>query len=165
MQISENAQGIVLSYPLWTAAVSAAGALALAALAFAPRARIRRRGPIVAAMLVAAWGAIHLATFRMTITNDAGTAYAFLRYEHNVRWRDAQDIYLERAASGDWRIVVIDREHRAFDFDVADLAVADRDRVMAYMADRMPQSAFAPELMKRRAPHGARPASFAGEQI
>src|SRR5688572_13991104 len=159
MQISESTQGIVLYYPIWTAAAFAAGALALAALALAGRARIRRRWPIVAAMLVAAWGAIHVATFRTTITNDAGSAYAFLRYEHHVRWTDARDIYLERAASGNWRIVVIDRERRAFDFDVADLAVADRDRVMAYMVDRMPRSAFAPEVMKRQAPHGARPAS------
>jgi hypothetical protein len=167
MQISTTAHGLVLSYPLWTSFAFGAIALAAAAYAVACRARIRRRWPVSLAILIAAWAAIYAGTFKATITDDAGSAYAFLRYSHSVRWQDAADIYLERRGNGnDWQIVVIDRERRAYRFDVAELSIPDRDRVMAYMVDRMPANAFrpAPELLKRHASPGARPASFFGDQ-
>ncbi|MGZ9066904.1 MAG: hypothetical protein ACXW2I_16425 [Burkholderiales bacterium] len=95
-----------------------------------------------------------------------GSVYALLRYDHAVRWKDAADIYLEQRGGVNWHIVVLDRERRAFDFNVADLSIDDRDRIMAYMVDRIPESAFArdPTLLKRQAPHGPRPASFLGDQ-
>jgi hypothetical protein len=76
-----------------------------------------------------------------------------------------RDIYLERRG-GDWQIVVIDVRARAHRFDVAELSIEQRDRMMAYMVDRMPEAAFkrAPELLKREAPSGVRPASFFGDQ-
>jgi hypothetical protein len=166
MQISETAQGLVLSYPLWTAVAFVAGTLALIALAVFGRSRIRRRWPISLAIVFAAWGAVYSATYQAIVTDEAGSAYAFLRYDHTVRWEDAADIYLERQGSGDWHIVVIDRHRRAYAFDVAELTVEERDRVMGYMVDRMPESAFRrkPELLKRQAPHAARPASFGNDQ-
>ena len=163
--MSEGAHGLVLSYPTWVAAALAAAALAFLALAVFGRARLRRRWPVSVAIVFAAWAAFYVATFRATVTDEAGTAYAFLRYDHTVRWTDAADIYLERRG-GDWQIVVLDAEQRAYPFDVAELSVEERDRVMAYMVDRLPEAAFhrAPELMKREAPSGPRPASFLGDQ-
>jgi hypothetical protein len=165
LQISESAHGLILSYPRWTVIALLAATLLLAVYAVVARARIRRRWPVSLAIVFAAWAAIYVATFRTAIGIDAGSAYAFLRYDHTVRWKDAADIYLEQRG-GDWRIVVLDRQRRAFDFDVAELSIEDRDRLMAYIVDRMPASAFGrpAELMKRHAPVGARPAGFFGDQ-
>ena len=165
LQISESAHGLVVSYPTWAAIALLAATLALTAYAVVARARIRRRWPVSLAIVFAAWAGIYVTTFRTTIGIDTGSAYAFLRHDHTVRWKDAADIYLEQRG-GDWCIVVVDRRQRAFDFDVADLSIEDRDRLMAYIVDRMPESAFAraPELLKRHAPAGARPAGFFGDQ-
>ena len=167
LQISEGAQGLVLSYPLWTVIALAAGTLALGALFVFGRARLPRRWPVGIAIVFAAWAAFYVATFRATVTDESGSAYAFLRYDHTVRWKDAADIYLERRG-GDWEIVVVDGRQRAYRFDVAELPVEQRDRVMAYMVDRMPETAFrrSPALLRREAPTGARPASlFSDQQI
>lgn len=165
VQISEGAQGLVLSYPAWTVVALGAGTLALAALAVFGRARLRRRWPVSVAIVFAAWAAVYVATFRATVTEEGGSAYAFLRYDHTVRWKDAADIYLERRGA-DWQIVVIDAQRRAYPFDVGELSIGERDRVMAYMVDRMPETAFrpAPELLRREAPSGARPAGFLSDQ-
>ena len=133
--------------------------LALAASFFAQRMRFVRSWAATLAMLVAAWAGIYVATFRTTITEEAGSAYAFLRYDYTLRWKDAADIYVEqRGGANDWQIVVIDRRRRAYHFDVAELPVEDRDRVMTYMVDRMPPSAFErpPELLRRRSVSGPR---------
>ena len=165
LEVSESAQGLVLSYPLWAAVALAAATAAFIALAVFGRARLRRRWPASVAIMFAAWAAFYVATFKAVVTDEAGSAYAFMRYDHTVRWKDAADIYLERRG-GDWQIVVIDRSRRAYRFDVAELSIDERDRVMAYMVDRMPESAFrpAPELLKREAPAGARPAGFFADQ-
>jgi hypothetical protein len=165
MQISRGADHLVLSYPLWIGT-----ALLLAAAALAARAifsRRRRRWALGVASLVAVWAGTHFATFEATITNEAVSTYAFLRYDHGVHWRDATDIYLEQRGAGrGWRIVVLDRERRAFDFDVADLSVDERDQVLAYMVDRMPPEAFPREraLLKRHAPNHARRVGYFSDQ-
>ncbi len=165
LQISEGAQGLVLSYPLWIAVALVAATLALVALLVFGRKRLPRTWPVSVAIVFATWAAFYVATFRATVTDEAGSAYAFLRYDHTVRWKDAADIYLEHRG-GDWQIVVIDGRRRAYRFDVAELSIEQRDRVMAYMVDRMPESAFrrVPELLKREAPAGVRPAGFFGDQ-
>lgn len=169
MYVSGGADRLVLAYPLWIGAallIAAAGLVLFATLA---RKHIRRRWPISLATVVAAWAGLYFATFNATITPESGSVYAFLRYDHSVRWQDAADIYLEhRGGAAEWHIVVIDRHRRAFDFNVADLSIEDRDRVMTYMVDRMPESAFrrAPALMKREASQGARPIGlFSDQQI
>jgi hypothetical protein len=130
---------------------------------------LSKRWPVTLAAVVATWGAIYVTSFHATLNDDVGSAYAFLRYEHTVRWKEAADIYLEHRGGGrDWHIVVVDRDRRAYAFDVAELSVEDRDRVMAYMADRMPDTASdrPPELLKRRSADGARPVGlFADQQI
>lgn len=161
LRISENTQGLVLTYPLWIAV-----ALALVGLALVfGRARLPRRWPATVAVVFAAWAAFYVATFRATVTDEGGSAYAFLRYDHTVRWKDAADIYFERDG-GDWQIVVVDGQRRAYRFDVAELPVEERERVMAYMVDRMPATALqrTPELLKREATPGARPAGFSSDQ-
>ena len=165
LQISESADALVLSYPLSIALAFGAVLMAIAAFAWLARRRFARGWPIHLAVALAAWATLHVATFRMTFSADAGSAYAFLRHDHTVRWRDAADIYLERSGA-DWRIVVIDRERRAYPFDVAELTAEERDRVMAYMVDRMPQDAFraAPELLRREAAQGTRHVNFAADQ-
>ena len=167
MQIYPSGQGLVLAYPIWPSVAFGIAALGLAAYAVLRSPRIRRRWPLSLAVLIAAWAAIYVGTFRTTVTDEGGSAYAFLRYDHAVRWQDAADIYLEHPASGtDWQIVVIDRQRRAHRFDVGELSIADRDRVMAYMVDRMPASAFqrVPELLTRHASPGPRPAGFFSDQ-
>ena len=167
IQISETAHELVLSYPWWVGVALLAVAAALGTYAIARGARIPRRWPITLAILVTGWAAVYVATFRTTITDEGGSVYAFLRYDHSVRWKDAADIFLEHGGAGSaWQIVVIDRQRRAYSFDVAELSIEDRDRVMAYMVDRMPASAFArpPELLKRRSAEGTRPAGWFGDQ-
>jgi hypothetical protein len=167
MHISEGAHGLVLSYPGWIAVALMFTAAGLAAYGIMRRAHIRRRWPITLAVMVAAWAGVYVWTFKTTVTDEAGSAYAFLRYAHSVSWKDAADIYLEQRGGGsDWQIVVIDKQHRAYNFDVAELSIDDRDRVMAYMVDRMPESVFKrpPELLKRRSAEGARPAGWFGDQ-
>ena len=167
MQISENAHNLVLTYPWWLGTALGLTAAALAAYGFVRRARIPRLWPVTLAVVVAAWASGYVATFRTTITDEDGSVYAFLRYDHTVRWKDATDIYLEHRGGGsDWQIVVIDRQRRAYNFDVAELSIEDRDRVMAYMVDRMPATAAEspPELLKRRSADGARPAGWFGDQ-
>jgi hypothetical protein len=169
MYVSGGADRLVLAYPLWIGAALLIAASALVLLAALARKRIRRRWPISLAIVVAAWAGLYFATFNATITRESGSVYAFLRYDHSVRWKDAADIYLEHRGGGtEWHIVVLDRNRRAFDFNVADLSIEDRDRVMSYMVDRMPESAFrrAPALLKREASHGARPIGlFSDQQI
>jgi hypothetical protein len=168
MHISQGADRLVLSYPVWIGAALLLGAAALLALAIFGRHRIRRVWPLSVAMLFAAWAGIYFATFSATITAEAGSVYGFLRYDDSVLWKDAADIYLERRGGGDWHIVVLDQQRREFDFNVADLTIDDRDRVMAYMVDRMPDTAFprAPALLKRQAPQGARRVGlFSDQQI
>ncbi|HYC47298.1 MAG TPA: hypothetical protein VED01_17625 [Burkholderiales bacterium] len=165
VQISESAQGLVLTYPLWIAIALAAATAALVVFAVVRARKLKRRWPLSLAVVFAAWACVYVATYRMSVSEESGAAYAFLRFDHVVRWNDAADIYLEQHG-GDWRIVVIDRARRAFAFDVAELSIDQRDRVMAYMVDRMPQSAFprAPELLRRHAGPGPRPASFFSDQ-
>lgn len=167
MQVSLDADRLVLAYPLAVGVAFLLVAGALGVCAILARRRGRRRWAIAAATLVAAWAGIYFATFNATITNEGGSVYAFLHDDRALHWKDAADIYLERAGE-DWRIVVLDRERRAFDFNVTDLAIEERDRVMAYMVDRMPSEAFkaAPVLLKRQAPEGPRRIGlFAEEQI
>jgi hypothetical protein len=167
MRISEGDHGLVLSYPLWAGIAFLVGAVVLVTAAIIGRSRLRRAWPISVATLVALWAGLYFVTFKATITDEAGSVYAFMRYDHTVRWKDAADIYLEqRSGAHDWYIVVLDRQRRSFDFNVAELSIDDRDRVMAYMVDRMPGSAFqrAPALLKRQAPLGPRPASFLSDQ-
>jgi hypothetical protein len=167
MHVSESAKGIVLSYPWWCGAALIVAAIALALFPAFRATRLRRRWPLTLAAFVAGWAGIYVATFHATITEESGSTYAFLRHNHTIRWKDASDIYLEHRAGGrDWQIVVTDRERRAYNFDVAELSIEDRDRVMGYMVDRMPSSAFqrSPELLKRRSAEGARPAGFFADQ-
>jgi hypothetical protein len=167
LHLSRDAHGLVLSYPWWVAAALALASLGLTAYVGLRRRRLARAWPVTLAALVAAWAGIYVATFRIAITDESGSGYAFLRYDHTVRWKDAADIYLEqRGGASDWQIVVIDRHRRAYNFDVAELPLEQRDRVMAYMVDRMPASAFdrAPELLKRRSAAGARTVGLFGDQ-
>jgi hypothetical protein len=166
MQISRGADQLVLSYPLWVGAALLLTAVGLAARAIFSR---RRRWALGIATVIAAWAGTHFATFEATISNQAVSTYAFLRYDHAVRWKDATDIYLEQRGAGrGWRIVVLDRQRRAFEFDVADLSVDERDQVLAYMVDRMPQEAFPRDraFLKRHAPaHARRVGYFSDQQI
>ncbi|HEX2827262.1 MAG TPA: hypothetical protein VHP37_13015 [Burkholderiales bacterium] len=165
MQISRSADALTLSYPLWIGALF--GLLAVFAVGYAvlERRRLRRNWPLIAAGAMASWACVYFATFDATITRDAGSVYGFLRYDQSVRWKDAADIYLERRGS-DWTIVVRDRNARAYDFNVGDLSIEDRDRVMAYMVDRMPADAFRRDAtVLRREGDGPRPASFFSDQI
>ena len=128
--------------------------VALLAAALFSRRDARRRWPVGVATAIAVWGAVYVTTFNATITNEKGSVYGFLRYDHTIRWQDAADIYLEQhGGRDDWHIVVLDRERRAFDFNIAELSLDDRDRVMAYMVDRMPESAAprSPSLLQRQA--------------
>ena len=164
MQISGSADAISLSYPLWIGALF--GLLAAVAVAYAVirRRRLRRNWPLIAAAALASWACVYFATFNATITADAGSVYGFLRYDHSVRWKDASDIYLERRGD-EWTIVVRDRNARAYDFNVGDLSIEERDRVMAFMVDRMPASAFRPDTaVLRREGDGPRPVSFFSDQ-
>ena len=169
MHISQGADRLVLSYPLWIGAALLIASGALLAYAILARKRIRHRWPVSLATVIAAWAGLYFATFNATITEETGSVYGFLRYDQTVRWNDAADIYLEqRGGAHNWHIVVLDRQRRAFDLDVADLSIEGRDRVMAYMVDRMPDSAFprAPALQRRHAPHGARSVGlFSDQQI
>lgn len=166
MHLSESAHGLTIAYPLWTGAAFLLLAGALVAYSVAGGVLIRRRWPITVAVILSLWAGAYFGTFKATLNEQAGSLYAFMRYDHTVRWKDAADIYLEQRAGADWHIVVVDRERRAFDFNVADLSIDDRGRMMAYMVDRMPQSAFErdPALLKRQAPSGTRPASFLPDQ-
>jgi hypothetical protein len=166
MHVSQSAHGVIVSYPLWTGLVFLVTAAALAGYSVVGGALIRRRWAITVAVIVSAWAGAYFATFKATLDDQAGSVYAFLRYDHSVRWKDAADIYLERRGGADWYIVVLDSKRRAFDFNVADLTIEDRDRIMAYMVDRMPASAFArdPALLKREAPYAARRASSLTDQ-
>lgn len=160
MQISQSEGALALSYPLWIGALfGLLGAFAVAYAVIARR-RLRRNWPLLAASAIASWACVYFATFNATITPDAGSVYGFLRYDYSVRWKDASDIYLERRG-GDWTIVVRDRNAYAYDFNVGDLSIEQRDRVMAFMVDRMPASAFRPDTtVLRREGDGPRPASF-----
>jgi hypothetical protein len=160
MHVAEHTDRLVLSYPLWIGVTLLAAAGAFMACAVIGSRRIRRRWTLTVATAVAAWSGLYFATFNATLTHDSGSVSAFMASAHTVYWKDAADIYLEQRGSGhDWHIVVLDVRQRPFDFNVADLSINDRDRVMAYMVDRMPETAFArsPTLMKRQAPYGPRP--------
>jgi hypothetical protein len=165
MHISETPHGLVLSYPWWIGLALGLMAVALAVYGIRRRTRIPRLWPVTLAVVFAVWAGVYVSTFKTTVTDESGSVYAFLRYDHTVGWKDAADIYLEHRG-GDWQIVVIDRQRRPYRFDVAELSAEDRDRVMAYMVDRMPAQAFAPapELLKRRSAEGARPAGWFGDQ-
>jgi hypothetical protein len=169
MHVSQSTDHLVLSYPLWVGAALLLAAAALCACAIFSRKRVRARWAVGVATVVATWAGIYFATFNARITNDAGSVYAFLKHDHSIRWKDASDIYLERRSGArGWQIVVLDRQRRAFAFDVADLSVDDRDQVLAYMVDRMPPDAFPrePALLKRKAPdHARRVGLFADQQI
>jgi hypothetical protein len=166
LHVTEDPRGLLLSYPCWTAAALALACAALAAYGLVRRRHLARRWPVTLAVLFAAWAAIYVATFKTMLTDESGSAYAFLRYDHTVRWKDAADIYLERGNNGEWQIIVIDRQRRVYNFDVAELTVDQRDRVMAYMVDRMPPSTFsrAPELLKRHSTTGTRTVGLFGDQ-
>lgn len=167
MHVTQGADRLVLSYPLWIACalLIAAGAF----LGYGVLRRSRRRWTMGLATLVAAWAGLYFATFNATFTGESGSVYGFLRYDQRMQWKDAADIYLEqRGGPRDWYVVVVDRKRRIFDFNVADLSIEDRDRVMAYMVDRMPESVFRgePALMKRHGAVGARRVGlFADQQI
>lgn len=160
LQVSQSADALVISYPYWIAVALLAVTVALSVFIV----KARRRWPVALAILFSAWGCVYVATFGTRLDAHGGSAYAFLRYDHALRWNDAADIYLEHGDGARWQIVVIDKARNAFAFDVADLSVEERDRVMGYVADRMPATAFAPELLRRHAPAAARPASFPDDQ-
>src|SRR5690242_761570 len=88
LQLAEDTHGIVVSYPWWTGAAFGVFALALAAYAVLRGRRMRRAWPVTLAVIVAAWAAIYVATFSTTVNDDGGSAYAFLRYDHTVHWKD-----------------------------------------------------------------------------
>jgi hypothetical protein len=168
MQLSQSADRMVLAYPLWTGMAFFAVAAALAAVAVLARRRLWRRWPVSAAIVVAAWAGVYFTTFNATLTADSGRVYGFMRYDHALDWKDAIDVYLERSTgAGEWRIVVLDRNRREVEFSVADLAVEERDRVMAWIVDRMPESAFrrAPALLKREGGDARRVSLFPDQQI
>ena len=167
VNISESAHGLELAYPLWCVVALALATAALLVFARVRGSRMRRRWPLSLAVVITAWATVYVATYRMSVEDDAARGYAFLRFDHAVRWKNAIDIYLEQGG-GDSRIVVIDRERRAYGFDVAELSIDDRERVLARMVDHMPAGAFAraPELMRRQADPAARPARlFSDQQI
>jgi hypothetical protein len=167
LQVTQGPDQLVLSYPLWIGLTLLAIAGALLGRMLYARARIRRSWALAVAILLAGWSGLYFYTFKATLSDEAGSVYAFMRYDHAVRWADAVDIYLEHRGGGrDWHIVVIDRERRAHDFNVADLSVEDRDRIMGYMVDRMPAGAFAraPALLKRHADRGLRRVDLLGDQ-
>lgn len=166
MRVTQYTDRLVVSYPLWLGIALLLGA-ALLAWAVVGRERVRRRWTLSAATVIAAWAGLYFATFSATITDESGSISAFLRGQHTVQWKDAADIYLERSRGDrDWYIVVVDTQRRRFDFNVADLSIDDRDRVMAYMVDRMPESAFprSPALLKRQAPFAPRPVGLFSDQ-
>ena len=169
MQISESAHGLVLSYPLSTGVTFLAAAVALVGYGLLGRRLIRRRWPIVLATAVAIWAASYFITFRVMLDDKAGSVYAFWGGDRSIRWQDATDIYLEhRGGATDWYVVVLDTQRRPFDFEVGDLSVEDRHRILAWMVDRMPPGASSdkPALLQRHAPYGPRRASlFSDQQI
>jgi hypothetical protein len=167
MQISESAQGLVLTYPLSTGVVFLAVAALLTGYGLFGRRLIRRRSPVVLAGAVALAAASYFLTFRATLDDEAARVYAFLYADRAISWKDAADVYLERREGGDdWRIVVLDGRRRAFDFDVTHLSLEERHRVMAYMVDRVPAgvSSGTPALLERQAPYGPRRASVLSDQ-
>jgi hypothetical protein len=168
MHVTQGVDQLVVSYPLWIGVVLLLAAAAFLVCALFAGKKIRRRWTVSVATVIAVWSGLYFATFNTTITREAGTVYGFLRYDHSIRWQDAVDIYLEQRGGGNWHIVVLDTHRHTFDFDVADLSIDDRDRVMAYMVDQMPDTAFprAPALMKRQGPIGTRRVGlFADQQI
>src|SRR4051812_8123555 len=109
MQVSQQADRLVLSYPIGLAVAFLVAAAALCVYAVFARKVARRRWALGTATLVAAWAGLYFASFNATITRDGGSVYAFMRYDHSVRWHDAADIYLEQRGAGhDWHIVVLD---------------------------------------------------------
>lgn len=168
MQLSEEADRLVLAYPLWTGAAFLVAAAALVAVAVLARSRLKRRWPVSAAVVIAAWAAVYFATFNATLTAESGRVYGFMRYNDAMHWKDAIDVYLERsAAAGEWRIVVLDRNRRQVHFNVADLSAEERDRVIAYIVDRLPANVFRsePTLLKRDAPDARRVTFLPDQQI
>lgn len=169
MQISESAQGLVLSYPLSTGLVFLAAAVALSGYGLLGRRFVRRRWPVVFAGFVALWAAGYFMSFTATLDQEAGSVYVFPGPQQSIRWQDAADVYLEHRGGGsDSRIVVLDAQRRMFDLDVANLSLDDRQRVMEYMVDRIPPGASGrtPALLERQAPAGARRVSlFSDQQI
>ena len=165
MQISQHADQLVVSYPWWIAVALLLLSAALLRFAVFGATMMRRRWIIGVATVVAAWAGLYFATFNATLTNEAGSVYVFLGHPRVVQWQDAKDIYLERRGR-EWRIVVLQTEKRPFELNVADLSVGDRDRIMAYMVDRMPENAFprSPALLRRHAPGGPRPAGYLSDQ-
>src|SRR5687767_8790141 len=105
VQVSESAHGLELAYPLWCALTLALATAALLVFAFVRGSRIRRRWPLSLAVVFAAWATVYVATYRVNVEDDAARGYAFLRFDHAVRWKDAIDLYLEQGG-GDSRIVV-----------------------------------------------------------
>jgi hypothetical protein len=166
VQISETAQGLVLAYPRWSAIALAAAAATLLALAFVRATRVKRRWPFCVAVVFAAWAAIYAATYRVNVSDDAAHAYAFMRFDHTVRWNDAADIYLEQRDGAGKQIVVTDRARRLYVFDVAELSREECERVLAYMVARMPAGSLAraPQLMRRHAAPAVRPPGSFGDQ-
>jgi len=167
MQISESAQGLVLSYPLSTGLIFLFAGIAVAALSLLGRRIIRRRWPIVLAAAVSMWAATYFLTFRAALDDQAGSIYAFPYSGWSIMWKDATDVYLEHRGGGtDWHIVVRDAQRRPFEFEVGDLSIEDRHRLMAFMVDRMPPGASSgePALLLRRAPYGPRRASLLSDQ-
>ena len=163
MHISESAAGLTLHYPLWIGVLFALLALVAVAYTAIARRRLKRYWPLLAAAAISSWAGVYFMTFSATFDAEGGAVYGFMRYDHSVRWRDARDVYLERSG-GDWTIVVR-AERGAYELNVGDLAAEARDRVMAYIVDRMPASAFRPDtaLLKREG-DGPRPVSFFSDQ-
>ena len=129
----------------------------------APRSPLLLFSPYAAAAALAgdrrdrfrAWAAFLVATSPTVTTSGKRVPVPPLRPHRPLN--DSADIYLERRG-GDWEIVVVDGQQRAYRFDVAELPLDQRERVMAYMVDRMPVTAVRrmPELLKREAPSGIR---------
>lgn len=165
MQLTQHADHLVLSYPWWIGTgLLIAATILLTCAAFGARA-LRRRWTATAAGAVSIWAGLYFTTFTAVITQESGSVHTFPRHEQTVNWKDATDIYLERSG-GEWHIVIVDALKRKLEFNVADLPISDRDRVMAYMVDRMPETAFprSPGLMKRHAPGASRPVGFFSDQ-
>jgi len=159
MHLSQHSDRLVLAYPAWVGIAFIVAAVVLVVCVVFGGQRTRRRSLFGVASVVAAWAGLYFATFNATITHETGSVSAFMHDQRAMQWKDAKDLYLERRGSErDSRIIVLDARGQPFEIGVGDLSIADRDRLMAYIVDHVPDSAFprSPSLLKRHAPNGTR---------
>jgi hypothetical protein len=166
MQLTPDAHGFSLAYHAVVGASLIALALAVACIVALRRAPMKRRWTAFAAIMVAGWSGLYFTTFKAAVTGESVSLYAFMQYDRVVPWIDTADIYLEQRAGRDAQIVVVDRQRRAVSMNVADLGQSDRERLVAFMAARVPRldAERAAAVLDRQTPARSR-TLFSEQQI